>query len=430
MSHFVEYSPLCETDRDAYLLYLLANLNNGKNVDLGSGRLGDAVQRRVSSELEIVGAMFGSSRADGLGGFGGDTFVSSVERVVPSVERGLDRPDDGFVGSSVDEVDDSTVGDRNVIDSTCESFELRRDCGRSGIGKEGRERLGGDKDRPVRGPNWERNKKNRDAQRDRKGRRKLLGQDWRGGRAGVVDVDDKQVCSDESKGFWNSCSPDVRQQLIDSKARMHIADNSRREKESLEKIDQLGSPEAILRRAMRFVGIAEECAKKENDTRVAGWAKTLATSYAESVARSVPSTLPSLESSPELVQSTEFSGVSLAEHELVLKKIVDLEEQLKQKLVVEVAQSCEPDGVSFEEHENVIQRNGVLEEQLRKKAAAMQFGIGSRRTFERQLLQKTFDNEILLIELSYERSPCYDTSMLIREKQMLKKQKKYASLFA
>lgn len=162
-----------------------------------------------------------------------------------------------------------------------------------------------------RGPNWERNRAARDKKKRQKQVRNLHRESLSGG-AGNSGSSSGQHCAsvagagfhggasadldlvrENQEGFWNSCSKEVRQELIDSKARMHIAENLRKAKEAEEKVRQMESPEALLVRAMAMVSMAEQCAKKSNDSKVAGWAQTVATSYAESIAKSAPSSVPS-----------------------------------------------------------------------------------------------------------------------------------------
>jgi len=146
--------------------------------------------------------------------------------------------------------------------------------------------------------------------------------DWRGRKVND-ERSGEQFVNGDAKGFWNSCSVDVRQQLIDSKARMHVADNLRKERESLDRIEQLDSPEAAVKTVLKLVKIAEDCAKKQNDFVVAGWAKTVATSYSESIAKSVPSTVPSFQSYSDGLKSSE-SSVPIEEFELKEQEVCHL----------------------------------------------------------------------------------------------------------
>lgn len=132
----------------------------------------------------------------------------------------------------------------------------------------------------VRGRNYRRNK----AKRARRRAAKL-----------VEPVGRRPFKADgvEPEGFWNSCSAEVRQQLIDSKAKMHIAENLRRETKAVEEVERMQSPEGLLGKAMSIINMAKEFADRKSDSKVAGWAETVATSYAESIAKSAPSSVPS-----------------------------------------------------------------------------------------------------------------------------------------
>jgi len=76
----------------------------------------------------------------------------------------------------------------------------------------------------------------------------------------------------------------------------------------------LESPLAILATAMKAVRVAEKCATKQGNHRVAGWARTVADGYAESVARSAPSSVPSLDSVKSTVPSVDVKAERLAEY--------------------------------------------------------------------------------------------------------------------
>lgn len=103
--------------------------------------------------------------------------------------------------------------------------------------------------------------------------------------------------SDNSKsGFWNLCSGVVRQELIDSKARMHIAENKRRAAEDESKLARMNSPEALVQEIVRITRMADQMVKQTEDKAIGSWAKTVAESLAKSVAESAPSTVPSLAS--------------------------------------------------------------------------------------------------------------------------------------
>lgn len=101
-----------------------------------------------------------------------------------------------------------------------------------------------------------------------------------------------------TSGFFSQCEDDVKSQLRETRAALLVARNKRELAEEERKLKQLGSPIAHLKDAVYCVNLADRLKKKENEHHVVGWAKTVAEGYAETIARSVPSTVPSLESVP------------------------------------------------------------------------------------------------------------------------------------
>jgi len=155
-----------------------------------------------------------------------------------------------------------------------------------------------------RGPNWVRNNKSRDKKRRAAGRRETaLGSD-----SGVDVVGVGRGVEEEQKGFWRSCSQETRQKLIESKAAMHIAENERRARKARADVERMDSPTAILKTAMQSVKLARQCAESKGESAVAGWAETVATSHAESVARSAPSSVPSYASVVSGASSVSVDG--------------------------------------------------------------------------------------------------------------------------
>jgi len=159
-------------------------------------------------------------------------------------------------------------------------------------------------DPPGRGKNYARNLANRQAQKERKKKRKMLGVDWRDRRAcGDVQTSGGPVRSRGSGdrasagGLWNSCPEDVRQGLVDSKARWHIAANRRKAAEEEEKLKRLESPTAVLVQEMiRVTGMANKLKSQTANAAIGGWAEVVADSLTRSVAESAASSVPSLES--------------------------------------------------------------------------------------------------------------------------------------
>jgi len=184
------------------------------------------------------------------------------------------------------------------------------------------------------GANLARNRANRAAQKARKLRKQGkapsfvgMGSNWREqGAIGKGDgLKEKQVAP---SGFWNSCSPEVRQQLIDSKAKMHIAENERRAQEDRKKVERMNSPEGLLMDAMRMIKTADEWAKRDTENKVVGWAKTVASDCAETIARSAPDSIKSYESFVASSASTvplSQPGVQVVEKpvEVIVEKVVE-----------------------------------------------------------------------------------------------------------
>jgi len=178
----------------------------------------------------------------------------------------------------------------------------------------------------VRGPNWERNclmreeKKNK-KKRQRERREKLSSESWRSkgmtpGKATGVKVVEQET----RRGFFSELGEDTKKRLRESRARMMIAENERKTKEAEEKLKYLESPLALLATAMKTMRVAEQCAEKQGDHRIAGWARTVADSYAESVAKSAPSSVPSLESVKSTVSGDDRKAARRAEYVAEKKK--------------------------------------------------------------------------------------------------------------
>jgi len=118
----------------------------------------------------------------------------------------------------------------------------------------------------VLGPNYERNKLNRERKKEGRGRAVSSG-DWR-------------VKDDPHAGL----ASEVRFMRLE-----------RQKIQEQRKLDKLRSPTQIIEDAMKMVKLAEGYARKANDNKVAAWAASLSQSSAESIAKSGGS-LPSVES--------------------------------------------------------------------------------------------------------------------------------------
>jgi len=213
----------------------------------------------------------------------------------------------------------------------------------------------------------QRNRDNRMLQKLRKKKRQMNSEDWRS-----KSKSSSGVVVQEQSGFWNSCSEGVRQELIDSKARMHILQNEQRAQEAKERISGMQSPIAIMKKVVALADQAEKIANKEGNAKVMSWAQTVATSEAESLARSAPSTVPSYDAvhkSVSVVDPVNGTPDSC---------LVGENEALKGRLVsVEAALKASSDRVSFEKHAAVLKRVVELEKLTKSNAAKSKIGISS-----------------------------------------------------
>jgi len=101
-------------------------------------------------------------------------------------------------------------------------------------------------------------------------------------------------------GYFSTLDAGVQAELRETRARVLIARNNRELADEKARLAHLNSPMAAVEEAMRVVAIAERLAKRDNDNRVLGWAKTVAEDYASSIsgtARSVPTVSVSASSS-------------------------------------------------------------------------------------------------------------------------------------
>jgi len=133
------------------------------------------------------------------------------------------------------------------------------------------------------------------------------------------------------KGFFSELDEVTQRRLRESRARMMIAENERKAKEAEEKLKYLESPLALLATAMKAVKVAEQCAVKHGDHRVASWARTVANDYAESVAKSAPSSIPSLDSvkSTVSVSGDDIKAARLAEYKEKKKALLESFEEME-----------------------------------------------------------------------------------------------------
>lgn len=101
-----------------------------------------------------------------------------------------------------------------------------------------------------------------------------------------------------TSGFFSQCGDVMKSQLRESRAALLVARNKRELAEEERKLKQLDSPIAHLKDTVYCVNLADRFRKKEGDSHVVGWARTVAEGYAETIAKSAPSSVPSLESVP------------------------------------------------------------------------------------------------------------------------------------
>jgi len=210
------------------------------------------------------------------------------------------------------------------------------------------------------GPNHLRNRLNRQKKKDGKKNRGVDGVSWRTGAPANGGSADGDTPLREHEGFWNSCSESVRQELIDSKARMHIAQNEQRAQEAKERVETMKSPVTIMKKAVALAEQASKIAKKEGDSKVMGWAQTVATSEAESLARSTPSSVPSFD---EVHKSV--SDVVVEEAVTPDSSLVSENENLKARMkAMQLEKKQEGERVAVEKHAAVLARVAELEKQV------------------------------------------------------------------
>jgi len=186
---------------------------------------------------------------------------------------------------------------------------------------------------------------------------------------GVSAVESDKV-SDVSagQGFWNSCTADVRQRLIDSKANMHITENDRKARENVERIDQMDSPENAIRHVIRLLDLSSKQKEKSDKSKISLWAQNVVMGHAETIAKTVPSTYSTLESAVEdVVASQEKKGFG-EDLAMMITRMAQLENEVK----MAASKSVESSGqsmVSEREHKLVLERVAFLEREVSKKSS-------------------------------------------------------------
>jgi len=163
----------------------------------------------------------------------------------------------------------------------------------------------------LRGPNWARNKKNRDQQKARKHRidydggrwkskiveeKKKESLNWRERSAGVGIEAKGGLPLVARTGFFSDCDDFTQKALRESRAQKLIAENKWHAAQSQAKLDRLETPEAIVGELIRVSKMVMTLEAQTKDKKIGGWAKTVGESLTRSVAESAPSSVPSLES--------------------------------------------------------------------------------------------------------------------------------------
>jgi len=231
----------------------------------------------------------------------------------------------GFLGhvGSVDGVGEWQAG----VDSSVQGGEIRGgllDCNHgdaevacergSSVGRDGSV-AGGSDGRTQSVPRAEPVQSGRGLRKVRRARR-------RKGGAPLVANDVARV------GFWNSCSESVRQDLIDSKAAMHVAENKRRAAEAADKVAYLRSEQAVVDKVVAVLKKKKTYAAEVGDTPVAEWVEQVT----DGSVRSLSSTVVSVDCA-----QSELASAS-RRHESEMKDVEESYQAQVSALVSEVEQ--------------------------------------------------------------------------------------------
>jgi len=142
----------------------------------------------------------------------------------------------------------------------------------------------------------ERNRAWRQAAKLKKAGRKALGISRGSGGIPAWRVNARDNVSSVKHGYFSECPLDVQKELRDTRAQLLIARNKKDLGMVEKQIAQANSQEAVVKDCLRMLRITEQVKKKAAESRVGGWAETIADSAVVSFASSVPSSVPSLES--------------------------------------------------------------------------------------------------------------------------------------
>jgi len=116
----------------------------------------------------------------------------------------------------------------------------------------------------------------------------------------------------QRRGYFSDCSGDVQSRLRESRAKMLIAENEKKEAEAIErkrKMDSVTPEIALVTELIRVTRMANQLKKQTKDQRVGGWAETVADTLTRSTAESAPSSMPSLKSVEEGSSALKSDGV-------------------------------------------------------------------------------------------------------------------------
>jgi len=180
------------------------------------------------------------------------------------------------------------------------------------------------------GPNWARNRKNREKKKENKKKGKLADDQVKSGpehsskSVPAWRVRGEVEARPAGSGFFSSCSQDVQTRLRESRANMLIAENKKKELEALARQKKLESVTPEIEAVMQLVNLtrmANQLKKQTKDQHIGGWAETVANQLTKSAVESAPSSLPSLESIEKGDSALKSEGVCVefdAERELRL----------------------------------------------------------------------------------------------------------------
>jgi len=230
-----------------------------------------------------------------------------------------------------------------------------------------------------RGPNYERNCANR----ENKKRKKLAKQKARSMSGDAADcgnsgdggvdkgddtgvsraqpawrsrrVEEQQLGVGQRKGYFSECPVDVQAELRESRARMMIAENKRKEAEAIDrkkKLDSVTPEVALVSELIRVTRMANQLKKQTKDQVVGGWAETVADTLTRSTAESAPSSMPSLRSVEEGSSALKSDGVEAVFDQ---EREVRLAQYNVEKLRLDRYYD-QVDGYGVEEHDNAYKQ--------------------------------------------------------------------------